>query len=124
MANTAIALVLSAATLSGSADLEGRWANPKKNVIVRVDQCGQALCGHVVWSSTSKKKKNVRPGVQVLSELKARKNGTYKGRVYLPARDKHASATVTRVGPDTIEVKGCALAGLICKRQRWTKVGS
>ena len=35
----------------------------------------------------------------------------------------NGSATVRQVGPNRMVVKGCALAGLLCKEQRWTRVG-
>ena len=34
----------------------------------------------------------------------------------------HGSATVRQVGPDTMVVKGCAVIGLFCSEQRWTRV--
>jgi uncharacterized protein (DUF2147 family) len=34
----------------------------------------------------------------------------------------HVSATVRVVGPGVMEMKGCALLGLVCEEQRWTKV--
>src|SRR6476659_10896262 len=50
-----IALVALAATVpvtaSAQAALEGRWANPKRSVIVNVSRCGDALCGIVGWAS-------------------------------------------------------------------------
>ena len=62
-------------------------------------------------------------GTQILTDLKPAGNGTYKGRAFEPKRNIRAPATVRVVGPDVITVKGCLISGIICKSQRWTRVG-
>ena len=36
---------------------------------------------------------------------------------------RRAPATVRVTGPNTISVKGCVISGIVCKSQRWTRVG-
>jgi len=121
-----IALVALAATVpvtaSAQAALEGRWANPKRSVIVNVSRCGDALCGTVGWASARNREKGVGPGTRVLSDLKPQGGGIYKGRAYEPKRGIGGSATVHQIGPNVMVVKGCAVMGLICREQRWTRV--
>ena len=57
----------------------------------------------------------------MLSDLKPAGDGIYKGRAFEPKRDISGSATVRQVGPDVMIVKGCAVMGLFCKAQRWTR---
>jgi uncharacterized protein (DUF2147 family) len=48
--------------------------------------------------------------------------GSYgKGKVWAPDRDKTYSATMRMTG-DTLSVSGCALGGLICRAQDWSRV--
>jgi uncharacterized protein (DUF2147 family) len=121
-----IALVAVAATVpvhaAAQPALEGRWANPHRSVIVNVTRCGDALCGTVGWANARNREKGVGPGTRVLSGLKPQGNGIYKGKAYEPKRGIGGSATVHQVSPDVMVVKGCALAGLFCKEQRWTRV--
>ena len=58
-----IGLALAAAVTSAqaAAPIEGRWTNPKRNVVVRVAPCGPAYCGTVIEAS-SKVKANARKG--------------------------------------------------------------
>jgi uncharacterized protein (DUF2147 family) len=49
-------------------------------------------------------------------------DGTFKGTAFDPESNMHVSATVTVLGPGEMEIKGCAVLGLICQAQRWTKV--
>ena len=110
------------AMASAQATLEGKWANPKRSVIVHVAPCGNALCGTVSWASANNREKGTTPGTRVLSDLRPAGDGTYKGSAYEPKRDIHGSATVRQAGPNVMIVKGCAVWGLFCKEQRWTRV--
>lgn len=125
----ALALALAApAAASASNPIEGRWTNPKRNVIIDVDRCGAALCGTVVWAN-SEAREDAREGgtrnlvgTQILTGLKPLGNGAFRGRVFLPKRGIHASATVAPAGSNGLSVKGCAVAGVLCKEQRWSRV--
>jgi uncharacterized protein (DUF2147 family) len=125
-----LALAASAPALaSGQATIEGRWANPKHSVVVEVERCGNAFCATVA-SASSKAQAKAREGgtprligTRVLTGLTPRGDGIYAGRAFDPKRNIRAPATVRRVGPNTLLVKGCAIPGLLCKEQRWTRVG-
>ena len=122
-----IAIATLASPASAKAAFEGRWANPKKSVIINVAPCGDAYCGTVVWAS-AKAKENARKGgtanligTRLIENVRPAGNGVYKGRGFVPKQNIHASATVRQQGPNVMLVKGCAL-GVICKEQRWTRV--
>ena len=116
----ALGLAVPAAATAG--DIEGRWTNPKRSVIVTVSRCGAGYCGTVSWATPKNRDKGATPGTRVLSDLRPQGNGTYKGRAFEPKRDISGSAIVRQLGSNVMVVKGCAVAGLICKEQRWTRV--
>lgn len=124
-----IALGAVPASASAKAAFEGQWRNPKGSVTVRVAPCGDAWCGTVVEASTKAKasaRKGGTPqliGTRILSEVRLAGHGEYKGRAFDPKRNIHAPATIRLLGTSTLVVKGCVLRGLICKEQRWTRVG-
>lgn len=124
----AAALAMPAQALA-KAPLEGRWKNPKGSVTVRVSACGGALCGTVIDASAKAKataRKGGTPnliGTQILSDVRAVGDGTYRGRAFDPKRNIHAPATIRMQGGSTLVIKGCLVRGLICKEQRWTRVG-
>lgn len=127
-ASLAALTVALSAPASASLPVEGRWANPKKSVIIEVAPCGPAYCGTVVWAN-ERAKANARKGgtdnlvgTRLISNARPAGNGTYKGRGFVPKQNINAAATVRVAGPNTLIVKGCAVAGLICKEQRWTRV--
>ena len=58
----------------------------------------------------------------MLSDLRRAGDGTFKGKAYEPKRNIRGSATVRQIGPDTMVVKGCAVFGVFCSEQRWTRI--
>ena len=131
---TAAALILATAIVPAAASaepqIEGHWKNPKGSVVVRVGPCGASICGTVVNASEHAKDTARKGGTdnligtRILSGLKPVGDGVFRGQVFDPKRNIRAPATVRLLGPDALEVKGCALAGMfLCKEQRWTRVG-
>jgi uncharacterized protein (DUF2147 family) len=119
---------LTPASAAPAAPVEGRWTNPKHSIVIEVARCGPAWCGTVV-AATAKAKANARKGgtenligTRILSGARPVGNGVYKGRGFVPRRNISAPATIRQRGPNVMEVEGCALAGLLCKEQRWTRV--
>jgi uncharacterized protein (DUF2147 family) len=122
-------LFLAAVPAAAQASVEGRWTNPKRSVVIEVGRCGKAWCGTVVWA-TPKAKANARKGgtqnligTRILSGARPVGPNTYKGKGFVPKRNIYAPATIRQTGPNTMVVEGCALAGLLCKEQRWTRIG-
>lgn len=126
---TILALLPLASQAAAAVPIEGRWQNPKDTVIINVAPCGEAIwCGEVSWASpqaAADARKAGTPslvGARLLTGLKPDGKGGYTGRVFLPKRKMHTTANVRASGADTIIVKGCLIAGLLCKEQRWTRV--
>ena len=115
-------------TASAQASIEGHWRNPKGSVVVRITPCGNLYCGTVIDAS-DKAKATARKGgtadlvgATLMTGFKPAGNGAYKGRAFDPKRGLHGTATIRLVGDNGLEVRGCALMGLLCKTQRWTRV--
>ena len=129
---TTSALAFLAMTLAVSASaqalLMGQWKNPKGSVIVRLGPCGNAICGVVIGASEHAKdtaRKGGTPnliGTRILSGLHPTGAGTFKGQAFDPKRNVHAPATVRLLDRDALQIQGCALMGMICKEQRWTRI--
>ena len=125
----AASLLLTAPSAVAAQSLEGSWTNPKRSVIVKVDRCGPAYCGTVSWASQHNRDKvadNGRQlvGTRILTDLKPTGGGQFKGQAYEPKRNIRGSAIVRQVGTNVMVVKGCAVLGIFCKEQRWTRITS
>ncbi len=123
-----LAAVAGPAQASKASAFDGRWTSPKRNLIINIAPCGSAHCGTVVWASAfaeAEARKGGTPslvGRQLISGVRPDGKGGYKGRAFLPKQNIHATATIRQAGPNAMIVKGCAMR-VICKSQRWTRVG-
>ena len=131
LAKASLLLLAAAIPATGSAQtvLNGQWKNPKGSVVVRLTPCGNAICG-VVVNASEHAKETARNGgtpnligTRILSGLRPVGDGSFKGQVFDPKRNIRAPATVRLVSRDALEVRGCAIWGMVCKEQRWTRVG-
>ena len=117
-----------AATAPVPQQLEGKWTNPKKSVVLAVSTCGKAYCGKVAWASDKARtdaSKGGTPnliGTELISGFVPDGRGGWKGRIFLPKQNIRAGGTIRMVGRDTLLVKGCALAGMSCKEQSWRRI--
>jgi uncharacterized protein (DUF2147 family) len=134
----AIALALLSFSDIASADPIGTWLTENGRSRVRITDCGGALCGAIIWlkepndPETGKPKtdkNNVdagqrsRPLVGISIVLSMKPNGANKwsGQVYSPEEGKVFSGNLTEQGPNAVRLEGCALGGLVCKGQNWTR---
>lgn len=123
----ALALLATSAAAS-AAPIEGRWINPKRNVVIEVAKCGFAYCGKVAWASERAKDTARKGGTQnlvgatLMTGFKPVGNGTYRGRAFDPKRGLHGTAIIRPLNANSIEVRGCLIAGMLCKTQRWVRV--
>lgn len=133
------AAMLTLGVVEGSAaEPTGTWSTEGGLSRVRVAPCGDAICGTIVGlkepndPDTGKPKldknnadagKRSRPLIGVPIVLSMKKSGTDKwaGQVYNASDGKTYSGSLTVTGANTLKLEGCALGGMICKGQNWTR---
>ena len=138
----AIALTLLSmplADLAFAGDPAGTWLTASGKSRVRIADCGGTLCGTIVWlkepnDDAGKPKtdqhnadasKRSRPIIGVPIVLGMKPTGTpdkWAGQVYNAEDGKTYSGSLTLTGPSKLDLEGCALGGLVCKTQTWTRV--
>ncbi len=122
----AAALALLPAAANAASPLEGLWRNPKGSVVVRIAPCGQQLCGKVVRANAKARSKAAEGGTDqligttLLSNITPVGANRWKGRVFLPKQNTHATGNLRLAGRQ-LTVQGCLLL-VVCKDQTWVKV--
>jgi uncharacterized protein (DUF2147 family) len=117
-----------AARPQAATPIEGLWKNPIGSAIIEITPCGSAFCGKVVWASArgrrevSKNAPNV-VGTTVLTDVRP-VHGKWSGSLYIPDDDIHVSAHLQPIAKGQMNLTGCALWGLFCRTQIWTRVDS
>ena len=126
----AVAMLLASPAVASAQQLEGRWTNYKKNVVVQVERCGNAYCGRVVRASEKAKEKARKGGTpklvgtEILTGLRPVGDGKFRGKAFVPKRNIHATATVRQLSEDVMQVEGCVLGGILCDDEKWTRIAS
>ena len=116
---------LLAAQPSQRAPIEGLWKNPIGSAIIAIVPCRNMLCGKVVWASDRGKREVAHTtshvvGTMVLTDVRPRGSG-WSGKLFVPDDNIHVAARLQLVGTRELKLTGCALAGLFCRTQIWTR---
>jgi len=88
----------------------GVWATEENKGNVRIEPCGQGLCGYAV-----------NTGEKVLINMKPAE-ATWVGRIHDPDSGNTYDSTIAMKGANTLRVQGCAFGGLFCGGQTWNRV--
>jgi uncharacterized protein (DUF2147 family) len=116
-----------------AADPTGDWRVADGVADIQVAQCNGSMWGVVAWEKTPGGRdannpdvsKQSRPtlGMPILIDMK-KKPGVdqWEGQVYNAKDGQSYSATITPMGNDQLEIKGCVL-GFLCGGETWTRVG-
>lgn len=133
---TALAVVLIAP--ARAADPVGTWLTGDKKGKVKIVNCGGAICGTLSWLAepndpdthqpkTDKHNSNAslqgRPllGIPIVLNMKPVGGDKWEGQVYNAEDGGTYTGSFTMSGPNTAELKGCVMGGIICKGQTWTR---
>ena len=94
----------------------GVWLTEEKQGKVRIEQCGASLCGYSVDANSDQN------GEQVLINMKPGNDQQWIGRILDPSNGSTYESTIAMQGPDRLRVQGCALSGMFCGGQTWSRV--
>lgn len=87
----------------------GVWATEEYKGTVRIEACGQNLCGYAV--KTGEKVLNMKPS-----------DAKWVGQIHDPDSGKNYDSNIAMKGPNTLRVQGCAFGGMFCGGQTWSRV--
>jgi uncharacterized protein (DUF2147 family) len=88
----------------------GIWATEENKGNVRVEQCGQNLCGYAV-KTNERILINMRPS-----------DSKWTGQIHDPDSGRNYDSTIAMKGPNSLRVQGCAFGGMFCGGQTWKRV--
>jgi uncharacterized protein (DUF2147 family) len=88
----------------------GIWATEENKGNIRIEQCGQNLCGYAVNS-----------GERILINMKP-SDAKWTGRIHDPDSGRNYDSTIAMRGANVLKVQGCAFGGMFCGGQTWRRV--
>ncbi len=113
-----------------AAEPTGTWLRASGSSKIRIDKCGAALCGTVVWEQSPRKdtfnpdparRNDPITGRKVILGMKPDGADRWKGEVYNAEDGKTYTGYLTLTGADSLKLQGCVLGGLICKSDTWSR---
>jgi uncharacterized protein (DUF2147 family) len=109
-AAVAPAAPVAAAPAAASNSPIGIWATEENKGNVRVEACGQNLCGFTDHTD-EKILINMRP-----------QDSKWVGLIHDPKSGRNYDSTIAMKDPNTLRVQGCAFGGMFCGGQIWKRV--
>jgi uncharacterized protein (DUF2147 family) len=113
-------LAASVASAAGAGEPYGIWERPSTGTQVSFYDCGGKLCAKIVAVKDPRKKDTI--GRVIMPGATKNSESEWKGDLLNTEDGKTYSGVVILEGPKALNLKGCALAGLICKGEIWIKV--
>jgi uncharacterized protein (DUF2147 family) len=104
------AVPVTAAPVAAPTTPLGVWATEENKGNIRVEPCGQDLCGYAEKS-----------GEKILINMKP-SNAKWVGRIHDPDSGNDYDSTIAMKGPNSMRVQGCAFGGMFCGGQTWKRV--
>ena len=102
----------------------GEWWTPGFNARVKLEACGETLCGRIVWAwdETPKDIADKHPlvGRKVIDGMRIEASHRWSGgRLYNPEDGRDYKGSIELQSPSRLVVDGCVL--FICKTQVWRR---
>lgn len=115
-ASAALAVTILMSQFAYAASPNGSWYRPKTGGVISVFNCGGGL-GMKVKSSKSAKK----VGKTIMCGAKKTGANKWKGNIKNLDDGNTYTGYVTLTGASSLKLQGCALGGLICKTENWSR---
>lgn len=93
----------------------GDWQTEGKGM-VRIAECGRALCGYAIREGDSEK------GEAILINMKPKSDVQWRGSVYSKDSGDTYYGTLRLKGPNTLRVEACAFSRFYCNGNNWTRI--
>jgi uncharacterized protein (DUF2147 family) len=120
--NCAVAVVGCAASNAAlaAADAKGVWLNDTGRGAIEIKDCGDKLCGHVVWTRDEGDASR-GCGKQIIGDAAPMGGGLWDGGwIYSPDKKRRYDVELKPLSDGTLRVKGYAGTKLFSKTMIWT----
>jgi uncharacterized protein (DUF2147 family) len=110
---SAFVIISSAAALASPAPV-GQWRVADGKAIIDIRPCGENLCGFVASGGDA-------VGKQIFFNMK-QEGDEWSGTIVDVSDGQRYSGHIFLVSDSTLKVEGCAMGGLFCGGQKWSRV--
>jgi uncharacterized protein (DUF2147 family) len=119
---------------AAAADPIGDWMVGNGAAVVRIEPCGEALCGAIAWTKRQNgvdaknpdPAKRNRPllGMPILIDMRPAADGSrWEGSVYNSEDGQTYSSHIGLKSPEILRIEGCVL-GFLCGGENWVRTNA
>jgi uncharacterized protein (DUF2147 family) len=99
----------------------GDWQTEGSKGAVRVERCGQAMCGYLLNLASNAKGDTILINMKPKSKT-VKSDMAWSGTIYSRSSGATYYATMTMKGEDTLRVEACAFGRFFCSGNDWTRM--
>jgi uncharacterized protein (DUF2147 family) len=99
----------------------GDWQTEGSKGAVRVERCGQAMCGYLLNLASNAKGDTILINMKPKSKT-VKSDMAWSGTIYSRSSGATYYATMTMKGEDTLRVEACAFGRFFCAGNDWTRM--
>jgi uncharacterized protein (DUF2147 family) len=119
---------------SAAAEPTGDWMVGNGAAVVRIEPCGEAMCGAIAWTKRQNgvdaknpdPAKRTRPllGMPILIDMKPAADGSrWEGKVYNSEDGQTYASHIELKSPEILRIEGCVL-GFLCGGENWMRTNA
>jgi Delta7-sterol 5-desaturase len=106
---------------TGANEVLGEWWTPGFAARVRIEACGDALCGRIVWLWDEAAQQQALIGRRVVEGMRAAEGGRWAGgTLHDPEDGRSYKGSLQLQLPGSLKLEGCF--GPFCRGQVWRRV--
>jgi uncharacterized protein (DUF2147 family) len=94
----------------------GDWQTEGKTGQVRIEACGNALCGYLINASSHQKAE------AILINMKPKRDNEWRGSIFSRASGNTYNAAMMLKSTNLLRVEACALGPFFCSANDWTRI--
>lgn len=112
----------------GDPALFGMWRNPAGSVTIRINSCGDQLCGTVAAANAAASadaRDSGYPNLEGMTVMRgtiAPRSQTWHGTVLVPDLGRSFDAHIELTDTVHAKITGCLWRGLFCRSQTWRRL--
>jgi uncharacterized protein (DUF2147 family) len=102
----------------------GDWQTEGNKGTVRIERCGEAMCGYLINLTTDTKGDTILINMKPKSGTKSgtKPDAAWSGNIYSRSSGHTYYSTMTMKGVNRLRVEACALGRFFCSGNDWTRI--
>jgi uncharacterized protein (DUF2147 family) len=109
-------------SMPAAAEAIGLWRTADGGMTVAISRCADALCGKIASVAAGTANGKTKVGFLLIKDMKPTRSENWAGTVFDPRDGASYQGTLRLLSLDRLQITGCAIGGLVCQGETWTRM--